>query len=120
MCRNNILLKVRSPYHSRSLEACLRGADRRITVAKDLLDAMLASASEKSHFKVLITDADRHDPVERHLVNHLRCKHPDLHPVYLPDFPSMAEWLANCTPSEVPCDSPEIQSLRLEVDRCLL
>jgi hypothetical protein len=120
MCRNNILLKVKSPHHSRSLETCLQGADRRITVAKDLLDAMLVSASEESHFKVLVTDADRHDPVERHLVNHLRSKHPDLRPVYLPDFPAMAQWLAKCTPLEVPCDSPDIQSLQFEVNRCLL
>ena len=120
MCRNNILLKVKSPQHSRSLESCLRGGDRRVTVAKDLLDAMLASASEQSRFKVLITDADRFDPVERHLVNHLRSKHPDLKPVYLSDFPAMARWLAACTPSDVPCDHPEIRSLQFEVDRCLL
>lgn len=119
MCRNNILLKVKSPLHSRSLEACLCGAGRRITVAKDLLDAMLASASDGSCFKVFITDADRFDPVERHLVNHLRRKHPDLKPVYLADFPSMARWLALNTPSEVPCDFPEIQSLQFELDRCL-
>ena len=120
MCRNNILLKVKSPHHSRSLETCLRGGDRRVTVAKDLLDAMLASASAESRFKLLITDADRFDAVERHLVNHLRSKHPDLKPLYLSDFPFMAQWLSMCTPAEVPCDSPEIQSLQFEVDRCLL
>ncbi len=120
MCHNNILLKVKSPLHSRSLETCLQRRDRRITVAKDLLDAMLASASEDSRFRVLITDADRFDPVERHLVNHLRQKHPDLRPVYLSDFPAMAQWLAACTPADVPCDFPEIQSLQSEVDRCLI
>ncbi len=119
MCRNNILLKVKSPLHSRSLETCLRGANRRVTVAKDLLDAMMASTEEDSCFKVLITDADRFDPVERHLINHIRRKHPDLRPVYLADFPAMAQWLSLCTPSEVPCDFPEIQSLQFEVDRHL-
>jgi len=119
MYRNNILLKIKDLDHCRSLETCLRGPDRRITVVRDLLEAMLVSAKEDSHFKILITDADRFDPMERHLVDHLRRKHPDLKPIYLSDFLSTPHCFAACE-SKIPCDSLEIRALLLEVDRRLL